>query len=434
MMRVAALGVFLVSVLSASPLAADSAPGAVDARTGAMAAGVADRAMDSVLVLYSDDGAAVFLGSGFVWGDGRHVVTNAHVTGEAARVVIEDRRGRRQSVPVVARDRGRDIAVLRLSRARIGLVAAPRPPGIGSPVIALGAPMGLGFTATSGIVAAAPRQVEPTVPMRLVQHDAALNPGSSGGPLIDDRGQLLGMNSRIADGSRLFFGIAYAIPAGDLARLVPALLAGSLPPLPALGLDLRPLDGRIAAALGVPPVGLLVDDVLEGGPADGAGLRPGDILLNAAGRRLETPGDLAFALDGAGPRVGLRLRRDGQVIALHVAIAPGSAAVPGDPVPRPARSLADLSVGTDTAGRVTALAPDSAAARAGLSLGDRLLRLNGRAYTADMLRGVAGTGAFVLLVAREGRHLHLIVDPGAAAQAGRPVGGGNRLDLAVVRF
>ena len=390
-------------------------------------------ALDATLVLYSDDPDAAFIGSGFVWSDGRHALTNAHVVGDAATVLVEDRNGMRVAARVRARDPVRDIAVLDLPDSRPGLVPVSELPGIGTAIFALGAPLGLGFTATSGIVAAAPRQVEAAVPLRLIQHDAAINPGSSGGPLIDGQGRLIGMNSQIADGSRLFVGISYAIPAGDLARLVPALLDGTSRPVPVLGLDLRPVDRRIAAALGVAATGLLVDGVLPGGAA-AADVRAGDILLSVNGQALPAPGDLAFALEAAGAAARLRLWRDGAAMDVPVSLSPRGGPDAAAPLSALPQTLAEQSVRLDSLARVTGLDIDSAPARAGLGAGDRILRLNGRPASAAMLRTTRPDAAFVLLVERDGRHLHVIVDPWSDRQARLPTGGGNRLDLAVVRF
>jgi len=417
------LVVFLALLAPAVVRAADAPPQAVE------------RAAAATLVLYSADDAETFLGSALIWRDGRHALTNAHVVGAAERVLAVYRDGRRAVVPVRARDAGRDIAVLDLPGDRPGLDPAPAVPAPGTPVIALGAPLALGFTATRGIVSAAPRQVEARVPLRLVQHDAALNPGSSGGPLVDAQGRLIGMNSRIADGSRLFVGVSYAIGAVDLGRLVPLLLAGALPPLPDLGIDLRPVGRRIASALALPEAGLLIDDVRPGGAAAAGGLRAGDVLLSVRGRKLATPGDLAFALEGAGPEVTVTLLRDGRRLIVVLPLdAVRQAPEPAAETAPDTTSLADLSVALDAAGRVTALPPGGVAARDGLAVGDRILRLNGAEADADTLLRARVSSALVLLVARDGRRRHVILDPWASRIVHRPVGGGNRLDLAVERF
>jgi serine protease Do len=125
--------------------------------------------------------------------------------------------------------------------------------------------------------------VDIAVPMLMLQHDAAVNPGSSGGPLVDAEGRLLGMNSQIADGSRMFVGIAYAIPGAELQRIVTGLILETLPPFPTLGLTARPVDRQIAETLGVAPQGLLIDAVAPGSAGRAAGLRPGDIITAASG-------------------------------------------------------------------------------------------------------------------------------------------------------
>ncbi|MCA0873771.1 S1C family serine protease [Seohaeicola saemankumensis] len=398
------------------------------------------RAMSATLVIYSDDDASGFLGSGFVYGPlGRYALTNAHVVGDADRVRVAYQGGHRETASVVARDDVRDIAVLALTRRGQGLTAATDAPVPGQQIFALGAPLGQGFTLTRGIVSAAPRQVEAQVPLRLIQHDAAINPGSSGGPLVDGQGRLIGMNSRIADGSRLFVGIGYAIAATDLDRLVPQMLDGRLRPVPVLGLDVRPLDARIAHALNVTVQGILVDDVSMGGRADQAGLRPGDIVLRAGGRALATPGDLAFAIEETSGAARFDLLRDGVALSVEVPVMPD----PFTDTPRPATepelmTLGDLGLQVDGTAMITVLDPGGAAARGGLARGDRILRLNGAALSVPVanadLAAIRVTGAVVLLVAREDRHLHVILDPGADKGRRRPVSVGNSLDLSVARF
>ncbi|MBP9185116.1 MAG: serine protease, partial [Fuscovulum sp.] len=199
---------------------------------GAARAGTAEleTAMDAVLVVRSDDAEDRFLGSAFLWGEEAVVaVTNAHVVGAAEEVRLVDRNGEEMTGLVIARDAVRDVAVISVpprqdGSPRRGLVAAADPAGLGLEVYALGAPLGVEFTLTEGLISATARQVEIQVPMVMLQHDAAVNPGSSGGPLVDAMGRLVGMNSQIADGSRMFVGIAYAIPAGDLDRIVTGLI------------------------------------------------------------------------------------------------------------------------------------------------------------------------------------------------------------------
>ncbi|MBL9057651.1 MAG: trypsin-like peptidase domain-containing protein, partial [Rhodobacteraceae bacterium] len=239
-----------------------------------------EAAMATVFTVHSADDTDTFLGSAFLWGAaGEVAVTNAHVVKEAAEVRLRDAAGHEEIATVLARDPVRDVAVLQVEPGRSGLTPSTATLGLGAEVWALGAPLGIEFSVTEGMISALNRQVDPAAPVLMLQHDAAVNPGSSGGPLVDATGALVGMNSQIADGSRMFVGIAYAIPAAELARIVDGLIAETLAPVPALGLRARPVDRQLAEVLGVAPTGLLVDEVEAGGLAESAGLMAGDILL-----------------------------------------------------------------------------------------------------------------------------------------------------------
>ena len=126
-------------------------------------------------------------------------------------VRLTDATGHEEIATVIASDPTRDVAVISVKPGRVGLTPSTEAPRLGAEVWAFGAPLGVAFTVTEGRISALHRQVEAAVPIRMIQHDAAVNPGSSGGPLVDDAGALLGMNSQIADGSRMFVGIAYAL-------------------------------------------------------------------------------------------------------------------------------------------------------------------------------------------------------------------------------
>ncbi|MCR8724196.1 trypsin-like peptidase domain-containing protein [Frigidibacter sp. ROC022] len=403
-----------------------------------------DKAMDAVLVVYSDDLDEAFLGSAFLWGDGQLAVTNQHVVGDATTVELRTRDGQRLSARVVARDKGRDIALIAVPDAVLGkgLLPADYLPDVGEPVFALGAPLGAEFTATQGMISATGRQIEEAMPIRYVQHDAAVNPGSSGGPLVDAEGRLVGMNSQIADGSRLFAGIAYAMSSVDIERLVPVLADGSLKPVPDLGLRLRPVSRKIAAALGIEAErGLLIDAVKPGSIADRGGLEPGDVILAFGAGVLHAPGDLAFRIEarigdfpeltvlrqGFRVRVVLDLKPTGSILAkMSAGAAPGKVA---------SYSFAGLGIACGSDGRVTGLNPASPAGFAGLVEGDIILTINGKPVAEVDLATLEVTGPLVLLIERrEGETLHVIVDPWGKGRGARPVGGANVLDPAVVLF
>jgi serine protease Do len=390
-------------------------------------------AMAQVFTVHAAEGEGRFLGSAFRWETGDLAVTNAHVVGRAAEVILTDAAGGQVRAPVLAVDPVRDVAILALAPGPAGLAARRAPADPGLEVYALGAPLGIGFTMSGGMISARARQVEPAVPLRLIQHDAAVNPGSSGGPLVDAAGRLVGMNARIADGSRLFVGIAWAIGAEDLSRIVADLRAGPGRAMPDLGLRGREVTAQVARALGLAPGGILVEDVAPGGLAARAGLRAGDVIRAAGGKGLARPGDLAFAMEAAleAGEVDLALWRAGQAALVTLDLA-AQAPAPRAPAPAaPPATLAELGVVPDAAGRIAAVAEGTAAARAGLAPGDRLVAVNGAPPDPARLHA----GPVLLLVEGErGATRHLILDPAETDPVLRPLGAANVLDPRVIVF
>lgn len=425
-----ALAVVMVTVLALSPVRASTL----------------DQAMGAVFSVHSADDADRFLGSAFVWGQSAEVaVTNAHVVGDAAEVRLVDARGNEEIATVIARDPLRDVAVISVQVGRGGLVPVGDAPGLGAEVWALGAPLGVEFTVTEGMISALARQVDAEAPIRMVQHDAAVNPGSSGGPLVDATGALVGMNSQIADGSRMFVGIAYAISADDLSRIVTGLIEETLLPLPKLGLTARPVDRKLATVLGTAPEGLLIDEVTPGSLAAEAGVQAGDILLALGGRVLDETGALAFALEAAqakGDSASLSVLRAGKATELTLALL----AEEGDSTlalrdiagAKPKKvaeyTLAELGVTLDDQGRVTAVTENSPALYAGLAVGDRIAMVNGQPIDSVALTALQITAATLLLLEQNGGTRHILLDPFADMAGFRPVGGANVLDPAVVVF
>ncbi|WP_112311578.1 trypsin-like peptidase domain-containing protein [Pseudogemmobacter bohemicus] len=419
----------------------------------------ADLAMDQVLVVRSADSEDVFLGSAFVWAGVRNIaVTNAHVVGMAEEVRVIDRQGNVVTAMVIGKDMVRDVAVLQLEpglagpegAALNGIPASDQPALPGLEVYALGAPLGAEFTLTRGMVSAMARQIDLAVPLMFLQHDAAVNPGSSGGPLIEAEGRLLGMNSRIADGSRMFVGIAYAIAGGDLTRIVEGLIDESLTPFPKLGLSARPVDRKLADTLGIAPEGLLVDAVSPGGLAARAGIMAGDIILAVNGAALQNPGDFAFLVDAGldEASIAISVSRGGNPVSLELSFA-AAAPEPGmiglalrgpdgtGVAPERIRSyrLAALGIVQSEDGRVSDLTLNSPAALAGLAKGDRIRAVNGEAMDLAALEALEITAPTLLLVeAPDGVTRHLWLDPWGTATGPRAIGGANVLDPAVVVF
>lgn len=243
-------------------------------------------------------------GSGVVIAEGR-VLTCAHnLRGDEATVVFGD--GRRERAEVLATDPELDLAVLSVDTAEVSPVAwepGERSPTIGTPVLALANPGGRGLRVTLGFVSAAGRSLRVPRGRRVqaaVEHTAPLPRGSSGGPLVDTAGRLLGINALRLEG-----GLIVALPAGaEVQRRAFALAGGQTPARHRLGVAVAPPRAarRMRRAVGLPErEGLLVRDVEEGGPADRAGIQQGDLIVAAGARELAGVDALYEALDELGP-------------------------------------------------------------------------------------------------------------------------------------
>jgi serine protease Do len=258
-------------------------------------------------------------GSGVVIGENR-ILTNAHnLQGDEVTITFAD--GRSADATVAGVDAEGDLAVLEApTNGASALTLGTAAPAVGTPVVALGNPNGHGPRITFGFVSGTGRSFRGPRGRRIggsIEHSAPLPRGSSGGPLVDASGRLLGLNTVRMEG-----GLLLALPAdAALRERVTALGRGEVPAHPRLGLAIAPPRAarRLRAAVGLPPRdGLLVREVEEGGPGDAAGLERGDLLVAAGGRALGGVDDLFDALaasDGALELVALRGTEERTVVA-----------------------------------------------------------------------------------------------------------------------
>jgi Do/DeqQ family serine protease len=236
------------------------------------------------------------LGSGVILSADGLMLTNRHVVQNAQRIQVELTDGRRLAVRVVGLDPETDLAVLKADAQGLPTIPIGRPQDlqVGDVVLAIGNPFGVGQTVTLGIVSATGRtNLGITGIENFIQTDAAINPGNSGGALIDSRGALVGINTAIYSESGVSEGVGFAIPA-DLAQGVARSVAASGKVTRGwLGLSGRSVTPTLAANFGLrTEQGVLVSSTVEAGPADQAGLRPGDVITRVGEHRVASIQDL----------------------------------------------------------------------------------------------------------------------------------------------
>jgi serine protease Do len=265
------------------------------------------------------------IGSGIVLGAGR-VLTNAHnVRGSQATVTFAG--GRTAEGNVTGHDVDGDLAVIEADTGQVpALPWATAVPAIGTPVFALANPGGRGLRVTFGTVSGIDRSFRGPRGVRItgsLEHTAPLLPGSSGGPVLDAQGQLLGINT-----NRLGEGFYLAIPADEALRgRVDALARGESVRRPQLGITITPghVARRLRRAVGLPDTeGLLIRDVAEDSPAGRAGLASGDLIVAAAGQPVRTVDDLSGALQTAGETIELTVLRGTDERSIQVAFGQNS--------------------------------------------------------------------------------------------------------------
>ncbi len=286
-------------------------------------AGVAQRVSPSVVFIHSADPSVPSSGSGFVI-DGNYVVTNDHVSAglEEDGIVVEYSDGSLSDASVVGSDPSSDLAVLSLDDP---IDVEPLQFGdseqviVGDEVIAIGAPLGFSGTVTQGIISAVNRPVssgegENASRFYALQTDAAINPGNSGGPLVDLEGRVIGVNSMIVTMGYMGeptgnIGLGFAIPSAEVDRVVNRLIEYGETSYADIGAEID-LDSPVAGAV-IADGGNAVE---SGGPADQAGLEPGDVILSLDGRPVNSGQELLAMLRSRSPgdEIEIEYDRDGQ--------------------------------------------------------------------------------------------------------------------------
>jgi S1-C subfamily serine protease len=281
-------------------------------------------------------------GSGFIWDEQGHVITNRHVIAGAAEANVRLADGRDYTATLVGVSATHDIAVLRIriptNRPAALPIGTSQDLRVGQKVFAIGNPFGLDWTLTTGIVSALDRSLngeDGGVIQHLIQTDAAINPGNSGGPLLDSAGRLIGINTAIYSPSGASAGVGFAVPVDTVNRVVPELIAKGHYAPPSLGIETDDvLSAAIARQLGVS--GAAVLRVPAGSAAARSGLRgirigprdsiiPGDVIVAVDGKEVGNTSQLVARLDDYKPGdvVKLTVWREGNRIEIATTVQSG---------------------------------------------------------------------------------------------------------------
>ena len=368
------------------------------------------------------------VGSGFFISSDGFLLTNHHVVDGADEIYVTLSDKREFKGRVVGSDRRTDVALVKidatgLPKLPVGDSAKLR---VGEWVMAIGSPFGLENTVTAGIVSAKGRETGDYLPF--IQTDVAVNPGNSGGPLLNLRGEVIGINSQIYSRTGGFMGISFAIPIDEAMRVADQLRASGRVIRGRIGVGIAEVTKEIAEPLGLPKAaGALVRNVEPNGPAARAGVEEGDIILRFDGKTIEKSSDLPRLVGSTKPgaKVSMQVWRKGAARELQVTVGesepdraqraqrPGSPGPGGPAAPAPANALGlvvtDLSEERRSQlrvkGGVQVESAEGLGARAGIRPGDLILSLNNQDVTGarqfnDLVAKLDKARTHVLLVRR----------------------------------
>jgi serine protease Do/serine protease DegQ len=349
-----------------------------------------------------------------------YIVTNAHVVENASEITVTLQDGRDLKAEVVGSDEPSDVAVLKVKSdstlVQIGLGDSAKVE-VGDFVLAIGNPFGLQHTVTSGIISGLSRSgINPDGYEDFIQTDASINPGNSGGALVNLRGELIGINTAILSRSGGNIGIGFAIPVNMAHSVMEQLIKYGSVKRGQLGVSMYTVTPDIAHSLGLPnALGALVSQVVDGSPAEKAGIHTGDVITSVNGQPVKSNSELrnSIGLMRVGDKVEIGLLRDGKPVKVTAIIADTTAAATQ---PGPAESIhkafegATLVDAPDGGGAlVKSVDPGSAAAQSGLRNNDVIVGANrGRVTNLQQLRERAKGNSVLVLEVRRGNGILII--------------------------
>ncbi|SAK82027.1 peptidase S1C, Do [Caballeronia fortuita] len=365
------------------------------------------------------------VGSGFILSTDGYVMTNAHVVDDADTIYVTLTDKREFKARLVGVDERTDVAVVKISASNLPAITIgdSNKVRVGEWVLAIGSPFGLDNTVTAGIVSAKGRDTGDYLPF--IQTDVAVNPGNSGGPLINMAGEVIGINSQIYSRTGGFMGISFAIPIDEAMRVADQLKASGKVVRGRIAVAIGEVTKDVADSLGLPKAqGALVSSVEAGGPADKAGVQPGDIILKFNGQNVETATDLPRMVGDTKPgtKTTLTIWRKGQTRDLSITVAemqPDKVAkTEQKKAPQP-KERASNSLGIAVSdipaeqrkalklpsGGVQVDAVEGPAARAGFQKGDIIMRIGDTDITSakqfqELAQGLDASKMVAILVRR----------------------------------
>jgi serine protease Do len=358
-------------------------------------------------------------GSGFIVSADGIILTNAHVVDGAQKVTVKLTDRREFEASVIGADAKSDVAVLKIDARDLPVtrLGDPRTLQVGEWVVAIGSPFGLENTVTAGIVSAKGRSLPDDTYVPFIQTDVAVNPGNSGGPLFNMRGEVVGINSQIYSRSGGYQGLSFAIPIDVAMNVSRQLQAKGHVTRGKLGVGIQDVDQALAESFGLDvPRGALVSSVEKGGPAEKAGLREGDVILGFDGQSIDSAGQLpsAVAATDPGKAVAVQVWRDRASREISVKLgqttedAAVAANVDGTSAGRLGMMVRPLSAEekqqTELSDGLVVEDVDGAAEEAGVRPGDIVIAANGTSVkSVEQLRSVvSGSKSHVALLVQRG--------------------------------
>jgi serine protease Do len=367
------------------------------------------------------------LGSGFIVSPDGYIVTNAHVVDGASEVTVKLTDRREFTAKVIGADKRTDIALIKIDAKNLPALDLTAPPGVkqGEWVIAIGSPFGFENSVSAGVVSGVHRALPGGQMTPFIQTDVAVNPGNSGGPLLNAAGQVVGVNSQIYSRSGGYMGLSFAIPADVAMKVADQLRTTGKVSHGRLGVGIQPLNQSLAQSFGMPDTnGALVGNVENGSPAEKAGVKSGDVIRKIDGVAMNDTTDVTSRIGNSAPgtRLALELWRDGKPVTVTATVgtfdddkvAKADEAGSGDKgkLGVSVRALTPdekKEVGHDGLVVQNATGP---AARAGIQAGDVIVGV-GTAKVAtveELKKHVDAAGkSIALLIERDGRQIYVPV-------------------------